>query len=113
LRQQVVELPYVAHLPVTELGRSLLGEPAQTSLGEIDLAGAGRIQCPQNVQQGTLPRATLAHNRQHLTGFHPERQVVKEHKVRAARAIDLAETLNSENLVLLHWMHLTFSLVQF
>jgi hypothetical protein len=64
------------------------------------------------VQQGTFPRATLPHYRQHLTFTNPERQVVKERKLRAARAIDFTKSLNSENLFFIHWMHHFFSLVQ-
>jgi hypothetical protein len=64
------------------------------------------------MQQGTLSRTALAYNGQHFTSLNPERQVVKEHQIRIARAIDLAETLNAENLVYLNWMHLNLSLVQ-
>jgi hypothetical protein len=64
------------------------------------------------VEQRRLTRATLAHNRQHLTFAYPERQIVKEHKVRGSRTIDLAESLDPEDLFLLHWMHSAFSLVQ-
>ena len=107
-----MKLPYVPDLTVAKFRGCLLRQSIQTNVREENLTGAGRIQRAQNMEQRRLSCATLANNRQHFTFTNPERQVVKEHKVRSPRRVNLTETLNSEDLVFHYWMHPAFSLVQ-
>src|SRR5580704_6765059 len=62
------------------------------------------IKSAEDVQQGTLPRSRLAHNRQHLAALHLKRQIFKEHQVRFAGPENLLQSLNPEQRFLFHFL---------
>jgi len=56
----------------------------QLQLGAVYVTRGSMIKSAEYVQQGTLARSRLPHDRQHLPAPHLKRQILKEHKVRFA-----------------------------
>ena len=100
LRHQVVELPDEAYFAVTKCSSVILRERTQSQVGAVYVTCGRPIKSAEDVQQGTLSSPRLADDREHLAFGHMERQVFKEHQVQFARAKDLFQTLNTQNLFL-------------
>ena len=79
LRQQIVKLPHIPNLPIAKLRR--LPRPSTRSAAppHPNLARRRPVQRRQQMQQRTLPRAALPHNRDHLARRHREVQPAKQH----------------------------------
>jgi len=79
-----MELPYVADLSVTKLGSVILGKRIHVGVGAVYGTSSGTIKRGEDVQQGTLSRTRLSHDRQHRSLADLKRQILKEHKLRFA-----------------------------
>ena len=80
-RQQVMKLPYEADLAVAKLGSVVFGERIHLRVRAVYGTRRGTFKRSDDVQQGTLSRTRLPHDRQHLSFVHLERQILKEHQV--------------------------------
>src|ERR1700691_6584259 len=84
LGQQVMELPHVADFAVTKFGGVIVRECVHLRVCAVYGTDGWTIKRTQNVQQGTLPRTRLPHDRQHWSLADFERQILKEHELRFA-----------------------------
>ena len=76
-----MELPDEANFAVTELGSIVFGERIHLRVRAVYGTRRRTIKRAHDVQQSTLARTRLPHNRQHLSLAHLERQILKEHQV--------------------------------
>src|SRR5919109_5659330 len=84
LRQQIMKLPDVSDLAIAKFCRRFTGERSQPGLGAIYLTLGRCFKHAEDVQKGALSGTTLSYQCDHLALLHPERQVVKEHKIDTA-----------------------------
>ncbi len=80
-RQQIMELPDVADFAVTKLGGVILRERIHEGVCAIYRTRRRTIQRPEDVQQGTLSRTRLPHDREHRSLGDLEREILKEHEI--------------------------------
>ena len=97
LRQKIVELPYKARFAVAKVCGFVVGQRVHSQVGAVYVTCRSVIKSAQDVQQGTFPRARLAHNGQHLSSLHLKRQILKEHEVRFAGPENLLQALHSKH----------------
>src|SRR5213075_88273 len=97
--QQIVKLPDESDLAVTKIGSRILRKRVQSQVLEVNLTFRRAVECAGDVQQRTLSRARLAHNRQHFSVRHLKRQVFKEHQFCGARAKDFLQSIDSKRLL--------------
>ena len=99
-----MELPDKADFAVAEVRSLLIGQQLQRKLREVYVTFRRPIKSSENVQQRTLTRAGLAHNRQHFPQSHNEGQIFKDHQPAFARPIFLLQILDPKKLYSVYWM---------
>ena len=80
LGQQVVKLPDVSDFAVTKLGGIIFRKRIHLRVCAVYGTGGRTIKSRQDVQQSTLSRTRLPHDRQHRAFVDLERQILKEHE---------------------------------
>ncbi len=79
-----MELPDVADFAVTKLGGVIFGKRIHVGVGAVYGTSRGTIKRREDVQQGTLSRTRLSHDRQHRSFADLKGQILKEHQLRFA-----------------------------